>query len=151
MMSKALIALAVFSGTVYGYGNLAVADEISKVPVLLTVFIAEFSPDEIKIVNRGSVIKIVDVMINGRAECTLIDPDDVVMQNLQALLDLTVRLNPGSSLKNNVPGVTPGARYWKKDDILQLGESVTVKNKCQGEIVRVKVVTDKGERQYGFQ
>jgi hypothetical protein len=147
MMSKALIALAVFSGTVYGYGNLAVADEISKVPVLLTVFIAEFSPDEIKIVNRGSVIKIVDVMINGRAECTLI----VVMQNLQALLDLTVRLNPGSSLKNNVPGVTPGGRYWKKDDILQLGESVTVKNKCQGEIVRVKVVTDKGERQYGFQ
>jgi hypothetical protein len=150
MMTKTLIALAVLGGTVYGYTNLATADEGFQLPVSLAVFIPDFSPDEIKIVNRGSVIKIVDVMINGRTECTLIDPNDVAMQNLQALLDLTVRLNPGSSLRNNIPGVTPGARYWKKDDLLKLGESVTVKNKCQGEIVCVKIVTDKGVQQYGF-
>jgi hypothetical protein len=147
---KNYLFASVFALTVVG-SSATVAKEAAK----LVVTNANFN--EIMIVNHGSVVKIVDVTINDRTECTMIPPLDEAMQMLRDAAEAKMRnpalyQNPGADLMREAlkqqGGI--GIRYWRKNSVLQVGETVTVKNNCQGEVVRVKIDTDNGTYQYGY-
>jgi TonB family protein len=112
------------------------------------------------IVNRGSPITIVDVTINDRAECIFSTPELSAKDKGEALTALiflgAINQQGFSGLFANDPQMKGALKQaelirnlgdkklWAKNTTLKMGEVVPAANMCDGEIVHVKIDTDRG-------
>ena len=95
-----------------------------------SLFEVPYSFPGVKIINAGAPVRIVDVIINERAECT-------ADQQLRNDADIVIALQMAMTFQGHP---------WNKMAIetLQLGEFTFVRNNCPGEILVAKIFTDQG-------
>jgi hypothetical protein len=165
-VKKLLLATTVISATVVT----ATAEQSWTVRPPLVPIAVSAEPPKLEIsslmgvftiVNYGSQITIVNVTINDRTECVS-EPSVLSLEETMGLrvveqIFKNTLMRDGlfakEVLSNEIDsgikqGIMKGKKQWRKNTVLQLGESLAVENKCQGEILKVKVETDRGDKYY---